>query len=42
MFATDSAGEFGLYLPPCFDPQTEGIHPLLLLLPGIVIMDNSR
>jgi enterochelin esterase-like enzyme len=34
MLTVDSVGEVGLYLPPCFDPHTEAVYPVLYLLPG--------
>lgn len=30
----DDATEIGLYLPPCYNPDADGVYPVLYLLPG--------
>jgi enterochelin esterase-like enzyme len=30
----DSVGEIGVYLPPCYDPVSSTLYPVLYLLPG--------
>jgi enterochelin esterase-like enzyme len=30
----DSVGEIGIYVPPCYDPKSNALYPVLYLLPG--------
>lgn len=30
----DATTEIGLYLPPCYEPATDFVYPVLYLLPG--------